>query len=109
MLLNFQISGPNLVEPNAFGPVLVCAPGFSVDGQTRVCLRNRNLRLRGRERDINFKDDLVSIESGVSRGVRVRVIQLGGGRGQSPAENKTETSSLGKQSRNLGTKQETYL
>ena len=44
--------------------------------------------LRGRERDINFKDDLVSTESGVSRGVRVRVIQLGGGRGQSPAENK---------------------
>ena len=37
MLLNFQISGPNLVEPNAFGPVLVCAPGLPMDGQTRVC------------------------------------------------------------------------
>ena len=60
-------------------------------GQTRVCLRNRNLRLRGRERDMNFKDDLVSIESGVSRGVRVRVIQLGGGRGQAPSENEIET------------------
>ena len=58
---------------------------------------------------MKLKDDLGSTESGVSRGVRVRVIQLGGGRGQSPAENKTETSSLGKQSRNLGTKQETYL
>ena len=87
MVLNFQISGPNLVETNAFGPVLVCAPGFPMYGQTRVCLRNRNLRLRGRERDMNFKDDLVSTESGVSRGVRVRVIQLGGRGGQ--------TSSLG--------------
>ena len=47
--------------------------------------------LRGRERDINFKDDLVSTESGVSRGVRVRVIQLGGGRGQAPSENEIET------------------
>ena len=40
---------------------------------------------------MNLKDDLVSIGSGVSRGVRARVSQLGGGRGQAPSENKTET------------------
>ena len=40
---------------------------------------------------MKLKDDLASTESGVSRGVRVRVIQLGGGRGQAPSENKTET------------------
>ena len=38
---------------------------------------------------MNLKDDLVSTGSGVSRGVRAGVIQLGGGRGQAPSENKT--------------------
>ena len=37
------------------------------------------------------KVDKASAGSGVSRGVKVRVIQLGGGRGQAPSENKTET------------------
>ena len=40
---------------------------------------------------MNLKDNLVSTGSGVSRGVKERVIQLGGGRGQAPSENKTET------------------
>ena len=35
--------------------------------------------------------DKASAGFGVSRGVKVRVIQLGGGRGQAPSENKTET------------------
>ena len=62
MLLNFQISGPNLVEPNAFGPVLVCAPGFPMNGQTRVCFEpkpeaekgKRNLQLRVTSNDVVF-------------------------------------------------------
>ena len=33
--------------------------------------------------------DLASDGSGMSGGVKVRVIQLGGGRGQAPSENKT--------------------
>ena len=36
---------------------------------------------------MNLKDNLVSTGSGVSRGVKERVIQLGGGRGQTPSEN----------------------
>ena len=34
--------------------------------------------------------DLASDGSGMSGGVKVCVIQLGGGRGQAPSENKTE-------------------
>ena len=76
MLLNFQISGPNLVEPNAFGPVLVCAPGFPMNGQTRVCFepkpeaekRKTNLFLAQSE---NEEDEHVSVRE------EMRVIQWG--------------------------------